>query len=122
LNFVKSWTPLNDARMPDAKVFWEFVNGAPTFKFGPTGETSDEVKRSVRGMLRELVLAGARDRGMDFRAFGRTGAHMSIARASTNLRSFWRNGVLEAEAVRKVIDVCWAIHADVVNSWQRRTQ
>jgi hypothetical protein len=122
LNFSESWTPLDDQRLPGAEVFWELVNGTPTFKFGPTGkEAAREVKRAVRSELRGLVLAASQERGLDFKPFGRLGEHMGIAQASVNLRTFWRDGALDVAQCRRVLDVCWAVFSDVLNAWRRRS-
>jgi hypothetical protein len=122
LNFSESWTPLNDQRLANAEVFWELVDGTPTFKFGPTGKgTARDVKRAVRNELRALLMAASQERGLDFKPFGRLGEHMGIAQASVSLRTFWRGGVLDLAECRRVLDVCWAVFTDVLNAWRRRS-
>lgn len=116
LNFDE-WHDLGDRRARGTQLYWELINGVPHFKIGPVPKNADA--REVRAELRELLEAAAQKHDLPIEFTGRTGAYMSLARATKSAMDFMDKGALDEDGVRNYLGVCRKVHERTFADWKK---
>jgi hypothetical protein len=121
LNFDEDWIDLDDSRARGASLYWEIVDGVPTFKFGPVPQRSRGAGAvEIRDELRELIATAAAKHQVDIENTGRSGEYMSFAKAKQDIRAFVADGAVREPDLRDYLERCRRSHRDVARAWARR--